>query len=117
MGRLREKASQLKEENARLQKALENACKPRAEEVKSFLESEEGAELAGEVRLSGGLDLLEKIQKRYPDFVFSLEDLLGEDEDMGRDDPEPTPSAEDQGAEAEVTIIGAEQVNVRKSRG
>ncbi|CAL9022417.1 unnamed protein product, partial [Prunus brigantina] len=117
MGRLREKASQLKEENARLQKALENACKPQAEEVKSFLESEEGAELAGEVRLSGGLDLLEKIQKRYPDFVFSLEDLLGEDEDMGRDDPEPTPSAEDQGAEAEVTITGAEQVNVSKEPG
>ncbi|CAL9003696.1 unnamed protein product, partial [Prunus brigantina] len=31
MGRQREKASQLKDENARLQKALENACKPQAD--------------------------------------------------------------------------------------
>ncbi|CAL9002350.1 unnamed protein product [Prunus brigantina] len=90
--RLGEKAARLKEENARLQKALENACQPQAEDVKSFLESEGGAELAGEIRLSGGMDLLEKIQKRYPDFVFSLEDLLGEDEDEGPGDIMPLPS-------------------------
>ncbi|CAL9025158.1 unnamed protein product [Prunus brigantina] len=87
-----DRAKRMTDESTRKEKALENACKPQVGEVKSFLESEEGAELAGEVRLSGGLDLLEKIQKRYPDFVFSLEDLLGEDEDTGRGDPEPTPS-------------------------
>ncbi|CAL9016689.1 unnamed protein product, partial [Prunus brigantina] len=94
--RLGEKAARLKEENARLQKALENACQPQAEDVKSFLESEGGAELAGEIRLSGGMDLLEKIQKRYPDFVFSLEDFLGEDEDEGPGDIMPPPSTEGQ---------------------
>ncbi|CAL9006366.1 unnamed protein product [Prunus brigantina] len=110
--RLRERAAQLKEENTRLQKALENACKSQVEEVKSFLESEEGADLAGEVRLSSGLDLLGKIQKRYPDFVFNLEDLLGEDEDTGRGDIVPTPSVERQGAEVEVAVLGAEQMAV-----
>ncbi|CAB4313675.1 unnamed protein product [Prunus armeniaca] len=112
MDRLRERASRLKEESMCLQKALENACTPQVEDVRSFLESEGGVELAGEILLSGGLDLLEKIQKRYPEFVLSLEDLLGEEEEggAGQGDIVPTPSAEGQGAVGEGPVPGAEQV-------
>lgn len=59
--RWREKGARLKDENIWLQKVLENACQPQAEDVRSFLESADGAGLAGEVRLSGGMDLLLKI--------------------------------------------------------
>ncbi|CAL9030032.1 unnamed protein product [Prunus brigantina] len=114
--RLREKTAQLKEENIRLQKALENACQPQAEDVKSFLESEGGAELAGEIRLSGGMDLLEKIQKRYPDFVFSLEYLLGEDEDEGPGGQMPPPSAGGQETE-DTGVPDAAVVQFREPAG
>ncbi|PQQ16700.1 hypothetical protein Pyn_35198 [Prunus yedoensis var. nudiflora] len=51
------------------------------EDVKQFLWSVEGVELAGTIQFSGDLDLLKKIQKRYPEFVFSLEDLVGDVEE------------------------------------
>lgn len=96
--RLREKGARLKDENVRLQKALENACQPQVEDVKSFLELADGAGLAGEKRLSGCLDLLEKIQKRYPEFVFSLEDLVGKEEEeqeaANQGEAELTPTTE-----------------------
>ncbi|PQQ05381.1 hypothetical protein Pyn_00887 [Prunus yedoensis var. nudiflora] len=58
---LRTEGACLSDENAQLQRALENACQPQVEDVRQFLESAEGASLAGEIRLSGGLDLLERI--------------------------------------------------------
>ncbi|PQQ09485.1 hypothetical protein Pyn_05762 [Prunus yedoensis var. nudiflora] len=70
----------LKDENLRLQKVVESMCQPQVDDVRQFLDSAEGASLAGEIRLSGGLDLLEKIQKRFPNFEFRLEDLMEEHE-------------------------------------
>lgn len=93
---MRVKGARLKDENVRLQKAVVNACQPQVEDVKSFLESADGAGLVGEIQLSGGLDLLEKIHKRYLEFVFSLEDLVDEEEkgqwvaDQGQAEPTAT---------------------------
>lgn len=63
--RLKAEGARLKDENVRLQKAVENACQPQVEDVKQYLELAEGSGLVGEIQLSGVLDLLEKIQKHF----------------------------------------------------
>lgn len=47
------------------------------------------------MRLSGRLDLLDIIQRRYPKFMFNLEDLVAEEE-------ETDPVEEDQGQPEQV---------------
>lgn len=107
VGALKVGNARLKDENLRLQKALENACQPQMEDVKRFLESAAGVELASEMRLSGGLDLLEKIQKRFPDFQFGLEDLIEEDDTTGPSNPSPNQPEPDRVAK---TVVATETV-------
>ncbi|CAB4309127.1 unnamed protein product [Prunus armeniaca] len=112
--RWKEKGAQLKDENVRLQKALKNACQPQVEDVRSFLESADGAALAGEIQLSGGMYLLEKIQKCYPEFVFNLEDLVGEEEEEEVVGPRKTELAPT--IEAEVVAAGGCLAEPREPR-